>query len=92
MKENEMLNQTTNMTKAKMLVPFQVKFRLVINFCHFLSHYYRNYTIKYCLCKKKEMLQWLGGKFHGSGDRWRIIRHATNNVLQYQCLWNNITN
>lgn len=51
MKENEMLNQATSSnnskTKAKTLGPFQVKFRLVINFCHIVSHYYRDYTIKY---------------------------------------------
>ena len=51
-------------TKASMLVPFQVKFRQVINLCHVVKHYYRDYTIENCLCQQGDEV--LGGKCHGS--------------------------
>lgn len=43
-----------------MLVLLKIKFRLVINLCHVVRHYNRDYTIEYCLYQHKEMLQWLG--------------------------------
>jgi hypothetical protein len=74
-------------------LPFWVKFRWVINLYHVVTHYFGDYNCRTSFKAARGDTAGLGGECHGSGGRWRVIRHATNSVLvQYQCFWNDIPN